>query len=516
MPYLGRPLATDKTTKTKKIDSIASAFNGAQTVFSLVSGGAAVYPASSHNLVVSINGVLQEPDVAYTINASTVTFTAAPATNATFFSVVNGEPNDLLLTPSVTTLTVGANVSMNTTTLLVGNSTANTRMTSTAFTVGANVSMNATAVLIGNSTVNTVMTATTLSIGNNTVNTVITATGLTIANTHGSSSNTTNLLENRGGQLFFGGRRVDLVNEYAAAAVYGYAMGGETGVTVATTDRITFSTSVTAASTVSNLSQSRGYMTGLSDCAVYGYVMAGWQTAATYVATTDRITFSTSVTAASTVSNLSVARYGAACVSDGSVYGYAMGGNSGAYVATTDRITFSTSVTAASTVSNVSVGRQYPGGVSDGSVYGYAMGGDNGAYLATTDRITFSTSVTAASTVSNLSLARRISGAGVSDGSVYGYAMGGHSGATVTTTDRITFSTSVTAASTVSNLSGIRVGPAGVSDGSIYGYAMGGNSGAYVATTDRITFSTSVTAASTVSNLSQARGYAAGLSDGAV
>ena len=151
-------------------------------------------------------------------------------------------------------------------------------------------------------------------------------------------------------------------------AIYGYAMGGETGVTVATTDRITFSTSVTAASTVSNLSVARGYMTGLSDCAVYGYVMAGWQTGGTYHATTDRITFSTSVTAASTVSNLSVARYGAACVSDGSVYGYAMGGSSGAYVSTADRITFSTSVTAASTVSNLTGIRGYAAGLSDGAV----------------------------------------------------------------------------------------------------------------------------------------------------
>jgi len=135
MPYLGRPLISDKTTKTKKIDSIASSFNGAQTVFALNSSGTTVYPASSRNLFVSINGVLQEPDVAYTINAATITFTSAPTTNATFFCVVNGEPNDLLLTPSVTTLTVGANVSMNTTTLLVGNSTVNTMITAGSVTV---------------------------------------------------------------------------------------------------------------------------------------------------------------------------------------------------------------------------------------------------------------------------------------------------------------------------------------------------------------------------------------------
>jgi hypothetical protein len=94
-----------------------------------------------------------------------------------------------------------------------------------------------------------------------------------------------------------------------------------------------------------------------------------------------------------------------------------MGGYSGAVVATTDRITFSTSVTAASTVSNLSLARSVAAGVSDGAVYGYAMGGYTGAVVATTDRITFSTSVTAASTVSNLSLARYY-GAGVSDGAV--------------------------------------------------------------------------------------------------
>ena len=89
----------------------------------------------------------------------------------------------------------------------------------------------------------------------------------------------------------------------------------------------------------------------------------------------------------------------------GAIYGYAMGGDTGAVVATTDRITFSTSVTAASTISNLTAARYLPAGVSDGSVYGYAMGGWTGAAVVATDRITFSTSVTAASTVSNLSLA---------------------------------------------------------------------------------------------------------------
>ena len=307
-------------------------------------------------------------------------------------------------------------------------------------------------------------------------------------------------------------------------AIYGYTLGGysggASGYIVATSDRITFSTSVTAASAVSNLSAARYSQCGVSDGSVYGYSVGGHDGAR--VATSDRITFSTSVTAASTVSNLSQARNYLAGLSDGAVYGYAMGGGtSGAAVATSDRITFSTSVTAASTVSNLSTARDLgPAGVSDGSVYGYAMGGgiDPSPVYATSDRITFSTSVTAASTVSNLSQARG-QPAGVSDGSVYGYAMGGFTGSwvRVATTDRITFSTSVTAASTVSNLSQARMGTTGVSDGSVYGYAMGGDTASnIVATTDRITFSTSVTAASTVSNLSTVRGYTAGVSDGAV
>jgi hypothetical protein len=314
------------------------------------------------------------------------------------------------------------------------------------------------------------------------------------------------------------GNRRETEQSENASAVYGYAMGGATGgdpAMVTTTDRIIFSTSVTAASTISNLSGIRRGQTGVSDGAVYGYAMGGFSGA--YLNTSDRITFSTSVTVASAISNLTTARYGPAGVSDGSVYGYAMGGDS-PIVATTDRITFSTSVTAASTASNLTTARTYVRGVSDGSVYGYAMGGYTAsAYVATTDRITFSTSATAASTVSNLSGVRGF-GAGVSDGAIYGYAMGGYSGAIVATTDRITFSTSATAASTVSNLSQARWQSTGVSDGSVYGYVMGGDSGAGtgLVTTDRIIFSTSVTAASTVSNLSAARNQLAGVSDGAV
>jgi hypothetical protein len=145
-----------------------------------------------------------------------------------------------------------------------------------------------------------------------------------------------------------------------------------------------------------------------------------------------------------------------------------MGGTSGANVTTTDRITFSTSVTAASTVSNLSQARVFTDGISDNRIYGYAMGGNTGAYVTTADRITFSTSVTAASTVSNL-IENRQAGASTSDGVLYGYVFGGFTGGgtIVVNAERITFSTSVTAASTVSNLSQARAVMPGVSDGAV-------------------------------------------------
>ncbi|CAB4130699.1 hypothetical protein UFOVP127_15 [uncultured Caudovirales phage] len=196
-------------------------------------------------------------------------------------------------------------------------------------------------------------------------------------------------------------------------SVYGYALGGEfTGGFTALADRLTFSSGVTAANTVSNLSSNRSSVAGLSDGSTYGYASGG----SNYTYATNRLTFSTGVTATNTVSALSTGRSGAAGISDGSTYGYVLGGYTGGagpgvYA---DRLTFSTGVTAQNTASRLSVGRYYLPGLSDGTKYGYALGGYSSDYSAVTDRLTFSTGATAANTASNLSLARH-SAAGFSD-----------------------------------------------------------------------------------------------------
>lgn len=386
--------------------------------------------------------------------------------------------------------------------------------------------MSASPLTINSSTIiagaNTTLTPSTLRVGNSTVNVVMNTTGIVLPPSLGLNSNTLNLLENRNGQLFFNGNRVDLISEYSA--VYGYALGGSTALSsgyIAATDRITFSSGVMAAITQSNLSGVRGAGASVSDCATFGYAMGGIS-GATYLTTTDRTAFSTSVTVASTISNLSLTRSSAAGLSDGAAYGYAIGGYAsgvGDAVTTADRITFSTSLTAASTASNLSAKRTRHSAVSDGLLYGYCAGGYSSSWLSSMERLTFSTSITAAYTTASLSLSREDI-TSVSDGTNYGYFLGGASASDYDTADRITFSTGTAAANTASKLSVARSQLAGMSDGATYGYAMGGWSGglgARLTLTDRITFSTGATAAaSTTSNLTVAKRAHFAFSDGAV
>ena len=310
------------------------------------------------------------------------------------------------------------------------------------------------------------------------------------------------------------------------SSIYGYFAGGQTSLSagIAVTDQITFSTSVTAANTVSNLSTNRDFLAGMTDSMNYGYMGGGGYVVP--VAITDRITFSTGITAAHTASNLSQARDGLAGVSANSniqLYGYFAGGYTGddtGQVVTTDRLTYSTGITAANAVSNLSIARGRITGISDGLSFGYFSGGDTGAQVmvVTVDQITFSSGVTAANTASNLSQARCPSGLTDNSGA-YGYWAGGKTDSVtaVATTDRITYSSGITAANTVSNLTLARLGTIPVSG--VSGYFAGGNSYSnpttiiYLVNTDKLDFSTGIPAASAISNLTLARTWGAGISD---
>jgi len=101
MPYLGQvPL----TGNYNKLDSISSSFNGSTTTFNLTAGSVAMEPVVAPALLVSVNGVLQQPLTDYTISGSTVTFTTAPASTDTCFIIIMGGETDIG-TPSDLTVT---------------------------------------------------------------------------------------------------------------------------------------------------------------------------------------------------------------------------------------------------------------------------------------------------------------------------------------------------------------------------------------------------------------------------
>jgi len=92
MPYIGNQPAIGTY---KKLDSIASGFNGSTAAFALASGGVSVVPDHARQCIISIGGVIQEPEEAFTVSGSTITFTGNPPSGASFFGIVLGDTLDI-------------------------------------------------------------------------------------------------------------------------------------------------------------------------------------------------------------------------------------------------------------------------------------------------------------------------------------------------------------------------------------------------------------------------------------
>ena len=89
MAYLGRGLDRGNYLK---LDDLSSQFDGNTTTFTLRSGGQEFYPGSSYSLIVSLAGIVQEAEGAYTINQAEITFAAAPSQGDDFFCIALGVP----------------------------------------------------------------------------------------------------------------------------------------------------------------------------------------------------------------------------------------------------------------------------------------------------------------------------------------------------------------------------------------------------------------------------------------
>ena len=80
--------------QNREVDDISSSFNGSTTAFTLQVNSQNVSPGSSNAIIVSLGGVVQNPGTDYTVAASTLTFTTAPASGLSFFGLVLGQSVD--------------------------------------------------------------------------------------------------------------------------------------------------------------------------------------------------------------------------------------------------------------------------------------------------------------------------------------------------------------------------------------------------------------------------------------
>ena len=87
MPYIGRDLNRGNYLK---LDDISSSFDSSETTFNLTVGGSAFTPGSAFSLLVSVGGVIQEPESAYQVNNSEITFANAPTAQDSFFCIALG------------------------------------------------------------------------------------------------------------------------------------------------------------------------------------------------------------------------------------------------------------------------------------------------------------------------------------------------------------------------------------------------------------------------------------------
>jgi len=89
------------------VDDISSSFDGNETSFALASSSITITPAKSGQLLVGVNGVMQEPDDTGTngfkVSGSNIVFSSAPASGDSFWGIYQGQNVDVG-TPSAGTV----------------------------------------------------------------------------------------------------------------------------------------------------------------------------------------------------------------------------------------------------------------------------------------------------------------------------------------------------------------------------------------------------------------------------
>lgn len=86
----------------RKIDALT--FNGVTTTFNIYVGGVSFNPPTAYAMLVSLNNIVLNPGVDFSISGSTISFTSAPLANTPFFGLIFG---DTLYTGTPSDNTVG-------------------------------------------------------------------------------------------------------------------------------------------------------------------------------------------------------------------------------------------------------------------------------------------------------------------------------------------------------------------------------------------------------------------------
>ena len=101
MPYLGK---SPQHGNYSKLDDFSGDFDGSDATLAVASNCIAITHVRPEALIISINGVIQEPTTDYTVSGTNITFTTAPTAGDNFFGVAMGEQL-AIGTPSDATIT---------------------------------------------------------------------------------------------------------------------------------------------------------------------------------------------------------------------------------------------------------------------------------------------------------------------------------------------------------------------------------------------------------------------------
>jgi len=96
MPYIGKePEHGNYQRLDALVDSSGNGFGSSRVAFLLKADSVEVYPTSPATMLISLGGVLQEPNTTYKVSGNVITFTTAPAAGTTFWGVSLGDTLDI-------------------------------------------------------------------------------------------------------------------------------------------------------------------------------------------------------------------------------------------------------------------------------------------------------------------------------------------------------------------------------------------------------------------------------------